>query len=219
MFAGYIDEVGPSDNIRYGELPVPDIGPRDVLVRAETMAVNHVDRFVRSGEYQTRLTFPFVVGRDLVDTVTAVTAVSDDATQFRIGDRVWTNSLGYDGRQGSFSEYVAIPQDRAYPLPDGVDPAEAVSMLHTMATAYLGICREGAIGEGDTVFVGGAGGGVGSAAVQLAAERGARVLASASPEDFDWVRSCGADKVFDDIGIRGFAISNASVEDLQTAAD
>lgn len=194
MHAAYISELGTPDNIRYGTLPVPDIGPGDVLVRAEAMAVNHVDRFVRSGAYRTRITFPFVIGRDLVGTITET---GDEVTQFAIGDRVWSNSLGYDGRQGSFSEYVAVPHDCLYPLPDGVDPAEAVSVLHTTGTAYLGICREGAIGAADTVFIGGAGGGVGSAAVQLAVERGARVFASASPADFGWVRSCGASAVVD----------------------
>lgn len=194
MRAAYVERLGGPGEIRIGTLPDPPLGPDDVVIRAEAMAVNHVDCFVRSGAYRTPLEFPFVIGRDVVGTVVAA---GDRVTRVAPGERIWCNSLGYDGRQGSFSELVAVPLDRAYPLPDGVDSAAAVSVLHTMGTAYLGLVREGDLAEGDAVFVGGAGGGVGSAAVQLAAARGARVLASAAPDDFDWVRSCGAQEVFD----------------------
>ena len=193
MQAAYIERLGGPDQIRVGTLPDPVAGPHDVLVRAEAMAVNHVDRFVRSGAYRTRVEFPFVIGRDVVGTVVET---GSRVTRFAAGERVWSNSLGYAGRQGSFSELVAVPQDRAYHLPDGVDPPHAVSVLHTMGTAYLGLVREGGL-TGGTVFIGGAGGGVGSAAVQLAVAQGARVIASASPDDFDWVRSCGAQEVLD----------------------
>lgn len=194
MHAAIVERLGGADRIRYTQVPTPRPGPGEVLVRTRALGVNHVDAFVRSGAYRTPLPMPFVIGRDLVGTVVEL---GDGATEFALGDRVWCNSLGHDGRQGSFAEYAVAPARRVYPLPEGVDPVEAVSVLHTAATAYLGLVREARLRDGETVFVGGAGGGVGSAAVQLATARGATVVASASPDDFDWARSCGATHVVD----------------------
>ncbi|MFI6681530.1 NADPH:quinone reductase [Kribbella sp. NPDC050470] len=192
MRAAFITSYGSPDVIQYGELPVPAPGPTDVLVRVDVVAVNHVDTFVRAGAYATSTPFPFVIGRDLVGTV-----VRSSVAEFAPGDRVWCNSLGHDGRQGSFAEFAVVPRDRLYLLPEGVEPAEAVAVLHTAATAYLALFRTGGLAPGETVLVLGAGGGVGSALVQLASAAGARVVASCSPDDFDWVQSCGAEQVFD----------------------
>lgn len=194
MRAAYIESTGPADRIRVGELPVPRPGPTDVLVRMEASAVNHVDLFVRSGVYPTLTPFPFVIGRDLVGTVVGA---GSGAGAFTAGDRVWCNSLGYGGRQGAFAEYAVVSADRLYPLPGGVDPLAAAPVLHTGATAYLGLVREAALGPGETVFVAGAAGGVGSAVVQLATAMGARVVATCSPRDAAWCADCGADLVLD----------------------
>ncbi len=192
--AAYITATGPAENIRLGELPMPSLGPTDVLVRTEAVAVNNVDTFVRSGAYRTALPLPFIVGRDVVG---VVAAVGVGVVGFAIGDRVWCNSLGHAGRQGSSATYVVISAGRLYPLPDGVDALHAVAALHPGATAYLGLFQHAGIKPGQTIVVGGAGGSVGSALVQLAAAAGARVLATASPRDVDWCQSCGAEQVFD----------------------
>lgn len=71
MWAAWIDEFGPPERIRYGELPVPSCGPTDVLVRVEAVAVNPADTFIRSGAYRTPIPIPFVIGRDLAGTVAA----------------------------------------------------------------------------------------------------------------------------------------------------
>jgi NADPH:quinone reductase-like Zn-dependent oxidoreductase len=86
---------------------------------------------------------------------------------------------------------------RPIPLPDGVDALHAVAALRPSATAYLGLFQHAGIKPGQTIVVGGAGGSVGSALVQLAAAAGARVLATASPRDVDWCQYCGAEQVFD----------------------
>ena len=192
--AAYITAIGPAENIRLGELPMPSLGPTDVLVRAEVVAVNHVDTFVRSGAYRTALPLPFIVGRDVVGVVAAAGA---GVVGFAVGDRVWCNSLGHAGRQGSSATYVVVSAERLYPLPDGVDALDAVAALHPGATAYLALFQHARIKPGQTIVVGGAGGSVGSAVVQLAATAGARVLATASPRDLDWCHSCGAEQVFD----------------------
>ncbi|MGH8961622.1 MAG: NADPH:quinone reductase [Jatrophihabitantaceae bacterium] len=194
MTAAYVTRLGPAAEIRVGSLPVPQPGAVEVLVRAEAMAVNHVDTYVRSGAYRTSTPFPFVVGRDLVGTVVGLGSAD---VGFGPGDRVWCNSLGYGGRQGSFGQYAVVPTDRLYPLPDGADPRDAVSVLHTAATAQLGLFREAGLRSGEVVVIGGAGGGVGSAAVQLAAASNARVIATSSAQDASWCRRCGTDVVLD----------------------
>jgi NADPH:quinone reductase-like Zn-dependent oxidoreductase len=194
MRAAYITELGPAEAIRVGELPVPAPGPTDVLVRVELVVVNPVDTMVRSGAYPTPTPFPFVVGRDLVGTVAAAGA---GAAGFAPGDRVWCNSLGHDGRQGSFAEYAVVAAERLYHLPAAVDPVVTVAVLHPAATAYLALFRHGGLRPADTVYVGGAAGNVGTALTSLAGGAGARVLAGARPEDAGWCRSAGAAEVVD----------------------
>lgn len=192
MRAAYIERFGPAEEIRYGVLPDPLPGPTDVLVRVRATTVNPVDTFVRAGYFRTPVAFPFVVSRDLVG---RVTAVGPGAVGFTAGDPVWCNSLGHGGRQGAAAEHAVVPADRLYRLPDGVDPEHAVAVVHPAATAYLGLFRHGDLRAGETVLVGGAAGNVGGAAVALAVEAGARVVATARPRDAAYCRSLGAAEV------------------------
>jgi NADPH:quinone reductase-like Zn-dependent oxidoreductase len=194
MRAAYIEHLGSPDEIRYGELPAPIPGPTDVLVDVTATTVNPVDTFVRSGVFRTPLAFPHVISRDLVGTVVRV---PPGERRFAAGDRVWSNSLGHGGRQGPAAEQAAVPADRLYPLPDGVDPEHAVAVVHPGGTAYLALFTHARVMPGETVLVAGAGGNVGSAAVVMAVEAGARVLATASAADAGYVRSLGAAEVFD----------------------
>ena len=192
--AAYVDELGPADTIRVGPLPVPAVGSTDVLVAVEAVAVDPVDTFVRSGTFPTPVPLPLVVGRDLVGRVAAVGA---GVGGFVVGDRVWANSLGHGGRQGSFAGYAVVPVDRLYHLPEGVDPVQAVALAHPAATAWLGLHRHAHVQAGDVAYVGGGGGNVGECAVRLAAAAGLRVVASASAADLDRVRDAGAGATVD----------------------
>ena len=192
MRAAYIRETGGVERIEVGDLPTPKPGPTDVLIRMEATAVNHVDLFVRSGAYQTHTPFPFVIGRDIVGTVAAV---GSGVAQFEPGDRVWCNSLGHAGRQGTFAEYAVAPVERVYSLPEQVAAEDAAPVLHAGGTAFLGLFREANLTVGEMVFVAGAGGAVGSAVVQLASTAGAHVVATASRQDATWCRECGAETV------------------------
>jgi NADPH:quinone reductase-like Zn-dependent oxidoreductase len=195
MRAAFIRRLGSVEEIVYGELPVPSIDARQVLVRVQAVAVNLVDTYVRAGTYATPLTFPFVIGRDVVGTVEALGSQVD---HFALGQRVWCNSLGHQGRQGSFAEFAAVDQDRLYPLPDGVDPVAAVACFHPAATAFTGLVHHaGGVRAGETVVVIGAAGSVGSAVVRFASSMGGSVIAVARVEDEAWCRSCGASQVFD----------------------
>jgi NADPH:quinone reductase-like Zn-dependent oxidoreductase len=210
MRAAFVRRSGPAEEIEYGELPTPFVGATDVLVRMKATAVNHVDLFVRSGAYRTNTPFPFVIGRDIVGTVARVGA---GVSAVAVGQSVWCNSLGHDGRQGSFAEYAVVPADRLYHLPEGIDPIEAVVVLHAAGTAHIGLCREANLKLGETVFVSGAAGAVGSAVVQLAHAAGARVIATASPRDHEWCRHCGADVVTDYGAPDPFAVVRSAAPD------
>ncbi|MFG2356344.1 NADPH:quinone reductase [Streptomyces sp. NPDC048521] len=229
MRAAFLQELGPPDVIRYGEIAAPRPGPTDVLVNVQATTVNPVDTFVRSGVFRTPMDFPFVVGRDLVGTVAEA---GPGATGFRPGDRVWCNSLGHEGRQGAAAEQAVVAADRLYHLPDGADPYAAVAVFHPAATAYLALFVHGRLRVGETVLVAGAAGHVGSALVTLAARAGARVLATAGARDAEYCTESGAAEVFDyrdpDLvrGIRRAApsgldlyLDTAGVNDLETSVD
>ncbi|MQA07478.1 MAG: zinc-binding dehydrogenase [Pseudonocardiaceae bacterium] len=194
MYAAYITRLGPPDVIHYGELTDPYPGPTDVLVNVTASTVNPVDTYVRSGVYRTPVSFPFVIGRDLVGTVVSA---GSGAVGFSVHDQVWCNSLGHCGRQGAAAQQAVVPADRLHHLPDGVSPTDALTVAHPAATAYLALFTHGRIQPGETVFVAGAAGNVGGALVVLASDAGARVIASARKEDEEYCRSLGAREVFD----------------------
>jgi len=191
--AAYVNRLGGADEINVGLVPGPQPTAGDVLVEVTATAVNRVDTFVRSGVYRTNVPFPFVVGRDLVGRVITCAA----RTGFAPGDRVWCNSIGYDGRQGAAAEQTTVPSGRLYGLPAGVSPQLAVSMLHPVATAHLAVTVHGQVRPGETVLVTGAAGNVGSAALVLARSVGARVLALCGASDLVYCRSLGADASID----------------------
>jgi NADPH:quinone reductase-like Zn-dependent oxidoreductase len=193
MRAAVVDQPGPADAIRLVDLPVPVPGPTDVLVRVGYTAVNQVDTFIRSGRYRVPMPVPFVIGRDLVGTVER----AGDSTGFRSGEAVWSNSLGHGGRQGAAAEFAVVPADRLYRLPDGVDPVRAVTLFHPAATAFVGLHRRAGVRAGQSIFVGGGAGSVGSSVVRFARAAGLRVVATARPADHDRVRALGAEAVFD----------------------
>lgn len=192
--AAGIERRGTAAEIHPLELPYPRCGPGQVLLRVSAVAVNHVDTFVRSGTYPTELAFPVAVGRDAVG---VVEAVGDRVDGFAVGQWAWTNSLGFAGRPGATAEVVAVDVERTYPLPAGVDPVAAAAALHPCATAALAVDRHGALGRGETVYIAGGAGHVGSAAIVVAAARGTRVLASAAAGDAGYCRGLGAGTVLD----------------------
>jgi NADPH2:quinone reductase len=192
MKAAYIERVGPPENIRFGDLPVPSVGPAEVLVKTTAVCVDPVDTLIRSGQLPEDLPFPFIVGRDLAG---VVQAVGPAVRRFAPGARVWCNNQGYDGRQGTFAEYAAVREDLLYPLPPGVDDREAVAFVHSGLTACIGL-QEARLQPGESLFLNGGAGNVGSAVLQLARARGARVIATAgNAEGLAWCRDLGADRV------------------------
>lgn len=194
MRAVYIEHTGDLGTIKVGDLPKPTLEPTEILIKVSAVAVNHVDTFVRSGKFKTDLKFPFVIGRDAVGTVTEV---GSQVSSFKVGDRIWTNSMGYDGRPGITSEYVAVPAERAFLAPSGVDDLPLVAAVHSAATAALLLTDVSPVAPNDVVLVEGAAGHVGSKLVEIAHYMGAKVLATANPQDSDGLEELGAQQVID----------------------
>lgn len=195
MKAAFINRIGPPEVIEYGDLPDPVPGPRQALVRVRAAAINPIDTYIRSGTVAMPLEFPFVVGCDLAG---EVVAVGDEVDRLRPGMRVWGSNQGLLGRQGTCAELAAIDERWLYPTPDGVTDREAAAAALVSITAHLGLVSHAALRPGETIFVSGGSGGVGSAVVQIARALGGRVFATAgTPEKRERVESFGADVVLD----------------------
>ena len=195
MKAAFIDRVGPPEVIRYGDLPEPQPGAGQVLVKVRACAVNPIDTYVRAGTVAMPLPFPFVVGCDLAG---EVAAVGDEVDRLRPGMRVWGSNQGLLGRQGTCAELAAVDEQWLYPTPDGVTDRDAAAAALVSITAHLGLVSHAALEPGETIFVSGGSGGVGSAVVQIAKALGGRVIATAGTlEKRQRVEDCGADVVLD----------------------
>ncbi len=191
MKAAYINETGPPENIIYGELPRPQPQGSEVLVKTGAVAVNPVDTYIRNGAGYWELPRPFIIGCDLAGTVVDVGA---DALPFVVGDRVWCTNQGLLGRQGTFAEFCAVDSQWLYPIPDAVSDESAAACALVGVTAHLGLFRDARLRAGESVFVQGGTGGVGSMVVQMAKAVGARVITTGgSDEKCARARQLGAD--------------------------
>jgi NADPH:quinone reductase len=195
MKAAFIRQPGPPSAIEYAELPDPQCGPGQVLVRTAAVSVNPIDTYIRGGAKYWELPVPFVIGCDIAGTVEQV---GPGVTEFKVGDRVWGSNQGLVGRQGTFSELCAIDSCWLYPTPSGVRDEDVAATALVGITAHLGLLREAQLKNGDTIFVRGGTGGVGAMVVQIAKAIGARVIATAGGQQkADRCRQLGADEVID----------------------
>jgi NADPH2:quinone reductase len=195
MRAAYIDQTGPPENIRVGDLPDAKPTGTQVLVRVGAASVNPIDTYIRSGVVPGQLPRPFIVGSDLAG---VVKAVGPDATRFHVGDRVWGANQGVLGRQGTFCELAAIDERWLYATPDRVKDEQAAAMALVGITAHLGLVDEAKLDAGETILVNGGSGAVGSTVIQMAKALGAQVIATTGgAEKADYCRSLGADHVLD----------------------
>lgn len=193
MKAAYIEKTGPPENIVYDDLPVPKPGPTQCLVKVGAVAVNPVDTYIRGGMIQMQLPSPFIVGCDLAGTVVEA---GPAVKTLKPGRRVWGSNQGLLGRQGTFAEFCAVDECWLYPTPEGVTDEQAAALALVGITAHLGLVRDAALQPGETIFVHGGSGGVGSAVVQMARAIGARVIATAgSDSKAELCRTLGAGHV------------------------
>jgi NADPH:quinone reductase len=193
MKAAYIKQTGGLDNIIYGDLPDPEPAANQCLIHVVAVDVNPVDLYIRSGTVPTKLNFPYILGRDLAGKVVATGA---EVKRFKIGDRVWATGQGWEGRQGTFAELAAVDENWLNPLPGNVTNEDIVAVSLVGTTAHVGLVGKANLKAGETLFVNGGTGGVGSSVVQMAKTLGARVITTVgSDKKAARARELGADVV------------------------
>jgi NADPH:quinone reductase len=191
MKAIRVTAFGGPDVLRLEEVPMPQPGQGEVLVRIHTSGVNPVETYIRAGKYARLPELPYTPGNDGAGVVERVGA---DVSEFKAGDRVYTaGSL-----TGTYAELALCKKEQVHPLSANVSFAQGAAMGTPYATAYRGLLQRANAKPGETVLVHGASGGVGTAAVQLARAHGLRVFGTAgSGEGLKLALEQGAHEVFD----------------------
>ena len=215
MKAIVIPRHGGPDVLEYTDVPQPEPGPSDVLVRVRACALNHLDLWSRRGLPRIQFPLPLIPGSDIAGEIVRAGA---EATRVRLGDKVVLSpgvgcgqcqacSAGNDNqcrrytllgymRNGGCAEYVVAPEVNALPMPEGLSFEEAAAVPLVFLTAWHMLITRAQLKPGEDVLVLGAGSGIGSAAIQIAKLTGARVIATAgSPAKFDKARALGADEM------------------------
>jgi NADPH:quinone reductase len=180
MKAAYITQTGSPDVIIYGELPDPEPGPTECLIKVAAVDVNPIDVYLRNGMIPAKLSFPFILGCDLAGTVVAAGA---RVQRFKVGDRVWATNQGLAGRRGTFSELAAVDECWLHATPEKVSDEDIAALALVGTTAHLGLFRDTRLKVGDILFVNGGTGGVGACVVQMAKAAGARVITTAGTDE------------------------------------
>ena len=195
MRAWQVPELGePRDVLTLAEVPDPEPGPGQVLVRVLGAATNFPDVLMCRGGYQVRPPLPYIPGIELCG---EVVAAGPGVTGVAPGDRLVGGPVTGSGG-GAFAELTLMNAATALPAPDGLDDAEAAAFFVTYQTGWFGLHRRARLAAGETLLVHAAAGGVGSGAVQLGKAAGARVIGVAGGEQkAEVARALGADVVID----------------------
>jgi NADPH:quinone reductase len=188
MRAIVVEDFGGPEVLRVRDVPLPQPGPGEVLVRVVSAGVGPWDVAKRKGLLGGEL--PFVPGFECAGTVVGRTG---DEAGFHDGEPVY----GYIGYSGGYGEYVACPAERLAPLPIALSLAEAGAAPVNLLTADAGVRDVLAVRAGQTVLVTAAAGGLGHLAAQLAVHAGARVIATAARDHHDFVHKLGVGQVVD----------------------
>ncbi|HEV3386482.1 MAG TPA: NADPH:quinone reductase [Gemmata sp.] len=191
MKAAYFETTGTPDVIRIGDLPTPDPKPGEVLVKVLAASISPIDTYIRGGAVNMPRPTPCITGSDLAG---VVAAIGEGVHRFKAGDRVWGSNQGLLGRQGTCAEYACVRQEWLYHTAKNVLDEQAAAMALVGITAHLGLFVTAKLKAGETIFVNGGTGGVGSAVVQMAKAVGARVITTVgSDEKVALARELGAD--------------------------
>ncbi len=197
--------------LEIAEVPFPQAGGKQIVVKAQAIAVNPVDWIVQlvGGLIFPWLKYPLVLGWDVAG---EVVAVGEEVTRFRVGDRVVGLAVGQDkavndSAEDAFQNYVLLREHMAAPLPPALMYEDAAVLPLAVSTAASGLFQTdylaldhpngSAQGTGKTLLVWGGSTSVGSNAIQLAVAAGYEVFTTASPRNHDYVRELGAVQAFD----------------------
>jgi NADPH:quinone reductase-like Zn-dependent oxidoreductase len=194
MKAVRVHEYGGPEVLKYEDAPRPQAGAGEVLIRAHASSVNPVDWKIRAGYLQQMLKYkmPMIPGWDVSGVVEAVGA---GVTRLKPGDLVYC--LADMSRDGSYAEYIAVRESAVALKPKSIDHTTAAAIPLAALTAWQALYDGAKLSAGQTLLIHGAAGGVGTFAVQFAKMKGARVIATASKKNHEFLRSLGADETID----------------------
>ena len=186
MHAVVISEPGGPEVLQWTEVPDPRPGPGEVIVEVAAAGVNRADLMQRQGFYPPPPGAPPYPGLECSGTVAAL---GDGVTGWQVGEQVCALLAG-----GGYAEQVAVPAGQLLPVPKGSTVVEAAAFPETACTVYSNVFLTAGLVAGQTLLVHGGGSGIGTMAVQLAKQAGARVAVTAGSQDkLDVCRALGAD--------------------------
>lgn len=193
MKAFLIDRYGKHQG-RLAEVPDPEPGIHDVLVKVHASSVNQLDSKISKGEFKLILpyTFPLIMGNDLAG---VVVRVGSGVRTFKPGDEVYARPP--DARIGGFAELIAIEESALALKPNNTSMEQAAALPLVALTAWQVLVETARVKKGQKVFIQAGSGGVGSIAIQLAKHLGAFVATTTSTANVEWVKALGADVVID----------------------
>lgn len=180
MKAAFITATGSPDQIQVGSLPDPVAASGEVVVKVACSAVNPIDLYIRAGTIPMPIPLPFIPGCDFAGTVESV---GEGVSDLKPGDRVWGSNQGLLGRQGTLAEKIAVRREWIYRSPGGVSDSALAASALTGITAHLALFRAAGLKAGESIYIPGGTGGVGSMLVAMAVAAGARVLCSVGNDE------------------------------------
>lgn len=194
MKAALIEKYGDFNQFVFKEIPLPEFGDREVLIRIKASSVNPIDWRIRSGslKYFYPIKLPAILGFDLSG---VIEATGKNVRQLQVGDRVYACSSKKTGH--AYAEWIALDESNVSLMPKTMDFKQAASVPLAGMTALQALRDKGHVKPNYRVLIIGASGGVGLFAVQIAKILGARVTAVCSTANVEFVRSLGADEVLD----------------------
>jgi NADPH:quinone reductase-like Zn-dependent oxidoreductase len=214
MKAIVFDRHGGPEVLEYREVPLPEIGPDEVLVRVRACGLNHLDLFTRSGRLPHPVSLPHILGSEVAGEIATAGELSSATAGQRIviapylicgvcefcttGEETLCLRGDVLGRRsnGGYAEYVAVHERQLVPIPEGVSFDAAAAVTLSTLTAWHMLVTRARMRPGEDVLVLAAGSGVGSGAVQIAKQGGCRVFAAASTDEkLEKAKQLGADIV------------------------
>ena len=196
MKAVILTEAGGTENLSVEEIAVPEIQPKEVLVKVHAIAINPVDMKTRKGgAFLAKLQeqSPVILGWDISG---EVQAVGEDVSSFKPGDEVF-GMVNFPGSGRAYAEYVAAPEEHLALKPKNISHEEAAATTLAALTAWQVLVHEAKLSRGQQVLIHAAAGGVGHFAVQIAKHLGAKVIGTASASNKDFLTEIGVDAPID----------------------
>ena len=194
MKAFSINRYNKEDNLQLVDVPEPILKENEVLVEIHAASVNQLDAKIKAGEFKLLLPykFPLILGHDVAG---IIKKVGSNVNRFKVGDEVFARPA--DFKIGTFAEFIAINENDVALKPKNTSMEEAASIPLVGLTVWQALVEKAKLKAGQKVFIQAGSGGVGTIAIQLAKHLGATVATTTSAENFNLVKSLGADVIID----------------------